>query len=129
LPADGRLTHFPLEHPGGCIGFRLDWPDRSLAYVTDTTATANAPYLDYIRGVNLLIHECYFPDGMAEIAELTGHSCTSEVAQVARQAGVGRMLLVHINPLSTADDPIGLPIARRIFANTEIAEDGMLVEF
>ncbi len=28
LPEGGRLTHFPLTHPGGSVGFRLDWPDR-----------------------------------------------------------------------------------------------------
>ncbi|HZN32235.1 MAG TPA: MBL fold metallo-hydrolase, partial [Pirellulaceae bacterium] len=21
-----KVTHFPLEHPGGCVGYRLDWP-------------------------------------------------------------------------------------------------------
>ena len=26
LPQGGKLTHFPLEHPGGSLGFRLDWP-------------------------------------------------------------------------------------------------------
>ena len=32
--SDGsKVTCFPLEHPGGSHGFRLDWPDRSLAYV------------------------------------------------------------------------------------------------
>src|SRR5438876_3666067 len=39
LPGCGRLTHFPLKHPGGSIGLRLDWPGHSLAYVTDTTAS------------------------------------------------------------------------------------------
>jgi ribonuclease BN (tRNA processing enzyme) len=129
LEQDGRLTHFPLAHPGGCTGFRLDWPDRSLAYVTDTTASKDAAYIEHIRGVDVLIHECYFPDGMMQMAGVTGHSCTSDVAQVARQAGVGRMYLVHMNPLSTEDDPIGLPVARGIFPHTEIAEDEMQIDF
>ena len=38
LPGGGRLTHFPLEHRGGSVGYRLDWPGRSMAYVTDTSA-------------------------------------------------------------------------------------------
>ena len=66
LAGGGRLTHFPLEHPGGSIGFRLDWPGRSMAYVTDTTAADDSPYLDAIRGVDLLVHECYFPDTQLE---------------------------------------------------------------
>ena len=129
LAGSGRLTHFPLIHPGGAVGFRLDWAGHSLAYVTDTTATADAPYLKQIRGVDLLVHECQFPDAMAELASLTGHSCTTPVAQLARAAGVGRLVLVHVNPLATERDPLGLPEARKIFPNTELGQDLMTLEF
>lgn len=129
LPGGGTLTHFPLDHPGGSLGFRLDWADRSLAYVTDTTANVDAAYLDRIRGVDVLVHECYFPDGWDEQAERTGHSSTTRVAQVALAAGVGRLLLVHMNPLDTSDDPIGLSAARNVFPATEMAEDGLVIDF
>lgn len=128
--ADGAvLTHFPLEHPGGSLGFRVDWPDRSLAYVTDTTARANAPYVERIQGVDVLVHECYFPDGYEDKAQLTGHSCITPVAQVAKAAGVGRLIMVHVNPLSENLDPVGVETARAIFPAAEVAEDGMAVEF
>ncbi len=129
LPRGGRLRMFPLRHPGGSLGFRLDWADRSLAYVTDTVAEDDADYVDEIRGVDLLLHECYFDDQQAERAELTGHSATSNVARVARRAGVGRLILVHINPLSEAADPIGIDVARSIFPATQIGSDHMEVEF
>ncbi len=128
--SDGAvLTHFPLKHPGGSVGYRIDWPDRSLAYVTDTVAAADADYVEKIRGVDLLIHECYFTDEMAEQAELTGHSCLTPVSQVAAAAGVGRMVLVHINPLLTSDDALDLSAARKIFKNMEIGVDCMELEF
>jgi ribonuclease Z len=129
LPGGGRLRHFVLDHPGGSIGLRLDWPGHSMAYVTDTTATADAPYIEAIRGVDLLVHECYFSDAHAEMAQLTGHSCITPVAQVAKAAGVGRLALVHINPLSTEDDPLGLDTARAIFPNTIQGEDQLELEF
>jgi ribonuclease Z len=129
LPGGGKLTHFPLKHPGGSLGFRLDWPGHSLAYVTDVTATADADYIDKIRGVDLLLHECYFADGFEALAEKTGHSCTTPVAQVARAAGVRRLVLVHIAPHSIEDDPIGLPAARAIFPNTQLGEDKMELTF
>lgn len=88
-PGKGRLTVFPLRHPGGALGFRFDWPGRSLAYVTDTTAAIDAAYLPFLEGVDLLVHECYFPDGEEQRAELTGHSCLTPVAEVARAARVG----------------------------------------
>ena len=129
LGEEGWLTHFPLEHPGGVVGYRLDWPDRSLAYVTDTSARPDADYVEKIRGVDVLVHECYFSDDMHEQAKLTGHSCTTQVAQVARDAAVGRLLLVHIDPMSVEDDPIGLDTARAIFPDTQIAWDNMEVVF
>ncbi len=129
LPEGGRLVHFPLEHQGGSIGYRLQWPGHSMAYVTDTTASPKAAYIEKIRGVDLLLHECYFSDGDAEQAVHTGHSHTTPVAHVARQAGVGRLVLVHINPLATQKDPVGLDVARSIFPETVIGEDLMELEF
>ncbi|NOZ39000.1 MAG: ribonuclease Z [Planctomycetes bacterium] len=129
LPGGGTLTHFPLRHPGGSLGFRLDWPDRSLAYVTDTTAVKTADYVEKIRGVDLLIHECYFDDDMPEQAELTGHSCLTPVAEVAAAAEVGRLVLVHINPLLDRDEEWDLTPARKIFPKIEIGVDRMELEF
>jgi ribonuclease BN (tRNA processing enzyme) len=129
LAGGGRLIAFPLEHPGGSTGFRLEWPGHSLAYVTDTTARTDAPYVEQICGVDLLVHECYFDDTMTEHARLTGHSCTTPVAEVAAAAGVGRLLAVHVNPLDPRPDPINLGVARAIFPRIELAQDGMEVEF
>jgi ribonuclease BN (tRNA processing enzyme) len=129
LGGRGRLSYFPLFHQGGSIGFRLDWPGHSMAYVTDTTADASAEYVARIRGVDLLVHECYFPDAHADWARQTGHSHTTPVAEVARVAGVGRLVLVHLDPLATEDDPIGLDAARAVFPNTELGCDLMTVEF
>jgi len=129
LPGSGTLTHFPLKHPGGVRGFRLDWPDRSMAYVTDTTAAADADYIERIRGVELLVHEAYFAEDDGDLPAITGHSCLADVAQVAAAAEVGLLVLVHIHPQLERDDDLDLGAARRIFKNTEVGVDQMEVEF
>jgi ribonuclease Z len=125
----------PLNaHPGGSVAYRVDRQgeagsgsgDVSVAYVTDTVVDGS--YTEFIRGVDLLIHECYFPDDRAEFAEKTGHSFASSVATLAREAEVGRLVTVHADPQNGSDDPIGLESMRRIFPSTELAEDGMVVE-
>jgi ribonuclease BN (tRNA processing enzyme) len=63
------------------------------------------------------------------MAELTGHSCATPVAEAAKAAGVKRLLLIHVNPASDEADPIGLPTVRKIFKNAELAEDETVVEF
>lgn len=125
--ADGKLTHCELEHPGGSTGFRIDWPHCSLAYITDTIAPGD--YTDFVAGVDLLVHECYFPDEMSEWAIKTGHSHTTPVAQVAKDAKVGQLALVHIDPQRPDDDPIDIEVARTIFPETFLAEDKMVIEF
>jgi len=124
-----RVTHFPLVHPGGSIGYRLDWPDRSLAYVTDTTASREADYVRHIRGVDLLVHECNFRDGQEEWAAKTGHSSATPVAQVAAAANVKRLILIHFDSLDETEDPIGLASIRRIFPETTLGADGMEIDF
>jgi ribonuclease Z len=128
LPFPGAtLKHIPLTHPGGSRGFRLDFADgKSLAYITDTTV--DGTYTDFIHGVDVLIHECYFPDVSAEWCEKTGHSHTSQVAQLAKEAEVGRLYLTHIDPQRPDDDPLGIATARAIFPNSILAEDEMNID-
>lgn len=128
LPDGSRLTTFPLVHPGGCLGFRIDWPDRSFAYVTDTVAHVDADYVAAIEGVDTLVHECYFPDGEEEKGELTGHSCLTPVAEVARKSNAKNVYLVHINPLDEAGDLIDLSKTKSICPQLQIAADHQVID-
>ena len=127
LPDGGKLTWTPLQHPGGSVGFRLDWPGKSLAYITDTTAPGN--YTDFVRGVDVLIHECYFPDELDDWAVKTGHSSSSNVARLAKEANVKRLYLIHVDPQRPDDDPVGMDGIRDIFPQAHLAEDLMEIEF
>ncbi len=122
----GVLRHCKLQHPGGSVGYRIDWEGKSFAYITDSTV--NGTYTEFIRGVDLLVHECYFPDNNADWCDRTGHSHTSMVAELAKEAGVKQLLLTHIDPNCPGDDPIGIEVARKIFPKTTVAEDGMEIE-
>jgi hypothetical protein len=42
---------------------------------------------------------------------------------------IGRLILVHVNPLDADDDPVGLEVARGIFPETDLGTDRMEVEF
>ncbi len=128
LPGGATLTHRTLtQHPGGSRAYRIDWPAGSgqsagsIAYLTDTIADPDV--IDFVRGVDLLVHECYFSDDLADWAMKTGHSHTSQVARFARDARVGRLVLTHLDPQCVSDDPVGLDTARQIFPQTDLARD------
>lgn len=128
LAQGARLAWWPMEHPGGSLGYRVDWPGGSLAFVTDTMADPAAAYVAHLHGVDLLVHECTFADQHTTLAKQSGHSCISAVAQVAKAAGVGRLILTHIEPTVEREGLLDVGIARSIFPRTELAEDGMVVE-
>ena len=70
-----------------------------------------------------------FDHSLREHAILTGHSTTTPVAEVARAAGVRRLVLTHLNAMSNEVDPVGLDVARAIFPQTWLATDGLELEF
>ena len=124
----GRLTHQELpSHPGGSLAYRIDWPAFSLAYVTDTIADGS--YTEFVRGVDLLVHECNFPDRLAEMANEAHHSYASAVAKLAREADVGRLVLVHLDPWLADFYGEMLEAARSLFPDTELGHDLQELDF
>jgi ribonuclease BN (tRNA processing enzyme) len=95
--------------------------------LTDTHCTGTAS--EFVRGVDLLIHESNFPDGYEEFAKKTGHSTPTPVANMAKEAGVGRLILTHLDPTLEGNDPLNLSTICEIFPHTEVATDLMEIEF
>jgi ribonuclease BN (tRNA processing enzyme) len=116
-----------LDHTSACLGYRFEWPHCSMAYITDTRCSLD--YVDFLRGVDLLVHECNFPDRYQELADQTGHSAVSAVLRLARAAGVRQLCLTHINPLLDDDDPVGMKEVAESFPGTIVAMDGMEIDF
>jgi ribonuclease Z len=121
----------PQQHPGGSVAYRLRWPDpsKTLIYATDTVGDTSDACRDWMHGADLLMHECYFRDSQQHWATKTGHCWTSRVAEIARRAEVKQLLLTHINPLASEDDPVDLATATALFANTHVANDGDIIRF
>jgi ribonuclease BN (tRNA processing enzyme) len=126
-----QLNWFRLDHPGGSVGYRLDWPDTSLAYVTDTTCRPDSDYWVLIDEVEYLVHECNFTDDQSEFAVVTGHSWPSAVFQKAVKHRIKNLWLTHMNPLVESDDPLELnqPEAEafRPFSGGGVATDGLVL--
>lgn len=95
-------------------------PGRRIVYATDTRPCAAT--IELARGADVLIHESTYADDMAVEAVERLHATAAEAADVARQAGVGRLILTHISP-RYGDTATLLDEARRIFPETEIASD------
>jgi ribonuclease BN (tRNA processing enzyme) len=106
LRCGARVRWWEQTHPGGSVGYRLDYGEHSLAYVTDTTAQKTDPYISHLDGVRLLIHECNFDNDQQEMAIRTGHSWLREVLDRATRCGVSKLALVHTSPYGNVHEPI-----------------------
>ncbi len=123
------VNWFPVEHPGGALGFVVKVQGKSLAYVTDTTAQNDADYLSKVSGADLLLHECYFNDDQEELARTTGHSWLSAVKEVVQRIQPKRTLLIHVNPLAeTLGEAFFGPEAGLERLGIEIAEENSVVQ-
>lgn len=122
------------EHPGGSLGYRLDWKDidKSLLYLTDTVGDPSEEASRWYDGADLMMHECYFSDPQREWALKTGHSWSGRVAEIAEAALPKRVLLTHVNPLT--EDPLEIlsEVRQQLDGRpveVELAEDLLEIEF
>ena len=84
--------------------------------------------IDAARGADLLVHEATFGDDEAERAVETGHSTALEAAQVARDAGVERLVLTHFSARYSREALELERQARHVFARSVVGKDGMELE-
>ena len=101
-------------------------PGRKVVITGDTRPCAAT--IDAARGADLLVHEATFGDEEAARAVETGHSTAREAAEVAREAGVDRLLLVHFSARYSRDAGELGKEARECFERTVVGKDGMEIE-
>ncbi len=121
-----------LNHPGGCLGFRIENSNLVFTYCSDVGHYNNGfdeAVLKLARNADLLLHDSHFGT-MKERNRFTswGHSCWLEAAQVALEANVKCLALSHYSPdLTDTDLEDILQKTRRVFPNTFLAKEGLTV--
>ena len=109
-----RVDTLLLKHPGYCLGYRLSCHGHSVCYITDnelylpSDPRYDLAYVErlanFIRGADLLITDTTYRDHEYPSKVDWGHSCVSEVADLAARAKVKRLHLFHHDPDQTDDD-------------------------
>jgi ribonuclease BN (tRNA processing enzyme) len=128
LPGDGNAQVLEAAHRGPTVNYLLQWPECSVAYLTDTTISGSRRHAELLRNVDLLMHECYFPDGYEQLAEETGHSCFGQVVEFARSVRAKRLLLIHLNPWAQGAEAPGFDPHSVSDPPTQVAEDLLQVD-
>jgi CheY-like chemotaxis protein/ribonuclease BN (tRNA processing enzyme) len=115
-----RIDTMLLSHPGYCLGYKLTAHGRTVCYITDnelylpSDRRYNPRYVehlaDFVRGADVLITDTTYRDGEYGWKVDWGHSCVSQVADLAARAQVKRLHLFH-HDIDQTDDAIDLKLA------------------
>lgn len=126
-----------MNHPDGCLAFRLENEGRAVVYATDTEHLAgemDGELLRLSRGADALIYDSMYtrPEYLGEIGGSKkgwGHSTWEDGVRLAREAGVDRFVLFHHDP--SHDDRFLARLekeAQADFPNAVVAREGMVLD-
>ena len=129
---DTKITTRWLNHPQGCLGYRLETPAGTVVYATDNEpgdAKLDESLRELAAGADIFINDAQFtPEQLATTRRGWGHSSWREGVKVAREAGAKTLVLFHHDPDSTDRivDNI-LQAAREEFECVYAASEGMVL--
>lgn len=99
---------------------------RRVVYTGDTRPSEST--VRVAKGADVLIHDASFKEELKDWAIESGHSTAREAAEVARRAGVKKLVLTHISTRYAKDATPLLNEAKEVFKDTIVAEDLMTLE-
>lgn len=129
---ENRITARAINHPQGCLGFRIETPAGVIVYATDNEP--GDPALDQslrelASGADIFINDAqYTPEQLATTRCGWGHSSWLEGVKIARECGAKTLVLFHHDPDST-DRMVDslLREAREDFDSVFAASEGMVI--
>ncbi len=129
---ENKITARWLNHPQGCLGFRIETPAGTVVYATDNGP--GDPKLDenlreLAAGADIFINDAqYTPEQLATTRKGWGHSTWKHGVDLAREVGAKTLVLFHHDPDSTDRmvDSI-LRNAREEFDSVFAASEGMVI--
>ncbi|MCB1247712.1 MAG: MBL fold metallo-hydrolase [Acidimicrobiia bacterium] len=120
-----RVSSFPVNHPQGAVGYRIDGANRSVAIVTDheSTQATDAVVIDAVRGCDTLIHDAQYLPEEAKTHVGWGHSTWEAAVGMAREVGASDLVLTSHDPRRVDDgvDALVVEAARQLPATVAAA--------
>jgi len=109
------------RHPVPGVSYRLSEGGKDFGYTGDTNTLPSLA--DFFRGCDLLLADGLFPK--EAWAEDKPHLSAALAARLAREAGVGKLIITHLNP-SFPPETL-LSEAREVFPAVALASAGQII--
>ena len=137
-----QVVKKPLNHPGGGVAYRINENGATCAYVTDNEldppyqpATTYDQWVDYLHGVDVLIHDAQYTEDDMPHKHGWGHTLISQVRRLATDAEVGALVMFHHDPDRSDSELDEIQIenqnyldSNRAPAQSVCAAEGMTIE-
>jgi len=126
-----RISWCPVRHPQQCLAYRLETADGRIVIATDREpgqARLDERFLEFCRGADVLIVDAQYAPRERAAHRGWGHGTWEEGVAIAREAGVGELILTHHDRYRT-DAQLAAIVrqARRRFPKTRAAYDGLIL--
>jgi ribonuclease BN (tRNA processing enzyme) len=123
---------FPLNHPGGATGFRIQYGGRNVIYICDHEHVGEKSGLTYFcADADLIIYDAFATKDEYDSGRYNGwgHSHHESGIILAESVGAGRIALTHHAPWRTDDELDALAEkVKTLYAGACIAYEGMTIE-
>ncbi len=116
-----------LNHPGGVFAYRIEHEGKSIVYATDTEhyACVDPALRALAEGADVLIYDAQYTPEEYQSKVGWGHSTFASGAEVAKSAGVKKLVLFHHDPQRTDAGVAAIEDAARVlFPETIAAREG-----
>lgn len=149
-----KVQAFSAIHPGTCVGYRLHYSGRSLAFFPDnelrhgacdptpvnnhelaSTRTASKQLEEFLRGTDVLVMDTQYDRDEYKEHVGWGHGCVDEVVLLALQAQVHQLYLFHHDPdhddakiSRMVEEARRLVVAHKGALQVEAAREGLTLE-
>jgi phosphoribosyl 1,2-cyclic phosphodiesterase len=121
-----------LNHPGGAVGYRVEFAGRAVALITDTEhqpGTLDEAVLDLIGGADLVLYDASFEEGELDQFRGFGHSSWQQGIRLAQAAGARRLGLIHHAKWRTDRQLSQIErAAKKLFPAAFCGQDGQVIE-
>jgi len=129
-----QVRALELHHPGGSLGYRVDFRGKSFVYATDIEhgSPVDARLADFAHGADVLVYDAmYTPEEYAGTPGKVGwgHSTWSAAVEAAQAAKAHTLVLFHHDP--ERDDKSMRALerkAQRLQPGTVAAREGLTLE-
>jgi phosphoribosyl 1,2-cyclic phosphodiesterase len=127
---DFKIQARLVNHPQGCLSFRVESSGKTIVYATDNepgNPQADRAVRELARGADVLIYDSQYTRCQLENEKKGwGHSTWEEGALIAEQNGVKKLILFHHDPDSDDQTVDRLQeSARQRFPNSHAAFEAM----